>query len=133
MPEHLHFVIWLLDGSDRRGGHLAAQGAQQRAPTLGSVVGAFKTMATRSINAHRGTTGQQVWQRNYFEHIIRTEDELRRIREYIQHNPLESHHHVTDDLSEAWEADEVGGGHPAAQGAQQRAPTLPARRAAPAH
>ena len=65
----------------------------------------YKTVATRSINAHRGTTGQQVWQRNYFEHIIRTEDELRRIREYIQHNPLESHHHVSDDLSEAWAAD----------------------------
>ena len=105
MPEHLHFVIWLLDGADRRGGHLAAQGAQQRAPTLGSVVGAFKTAATRSINAHRGTIGQQVWQRNYFEHIIRTEDELRRICEYIQHNPLESHHHISDDLSEAWAAD----------------------------
>lgn len=36
----------------------------------------------------RGITGIPLWQRNYYERIIRNEDELYRIREYIQYNPL---------------------------------------------
>ena len=31
------------------------------------------------------------WQRNYYEHVIRKEDELNKIREYIQNNPLKWH------------------------------------------
>lgn len=97
MPDHLHFIIWLLEG-DRRGGHLAAQ-----TPTLGIVVGAFKTVVARSINAARETRGWRVWQRNYYEHIIRTDDELERIRDYIQSNPLVAHGHESDDLAPAWQ------------------------------
>ena len=72
---------------------------------MGNIVGAFKTVAASSINAHRGTTGQRVWQRNYFEHVIRDEDELGRVREYIHNNPLAAHNHVADDLAAAWEAE----------------------------
>ncbi len=74
------------------------------APTLGNIVGAFKTVVARSVNKHRDTAGQRVWQRNYFEHVIRDEDELGRPREYIHNNPLAAHHHVADDLGAAWEA-----------------------------
>ena len=102
MSNHVHFMIWLLDDPDRKSSPLAAQGAQPRGPALGNVVGAFKTVAARSINALRGTTGQRVWQRNYFEHVIRSEGELQRIREYIRNNPLSAHSHASDDLEEAW-------------------------------
>lgn len=105
MSDHVHFVVRLLDDADRRGSRRAAQGAQPRAPTLGNIVGAFKTVAARSINARGGTTGQRVWQRNYYERVIRNEDELRYIREYIRNNPLEAHNHESGDLSEAWITD----------------------------
>jgi REP element-mobilizing transposase RayT len=50
-------------------------------------VGAFKTVSTKRINELRGTLGIRFWQRNYWEHIIRDEQSLNRIREYIQNNP----------------------------------------------
>jgi len=43
----------------------------------------------RRINALRRTPGRPVWQRNYYERIIRDEAELKRIREYIRYNPIE--------------------------------------------
>jgi len=46
-------------------------------------------VSTRKINHLRGgTSGKPVWQRNYYEHIIRDEADLDRIRKYIQDNPI---------------------------------------------
>lgn len=44
--------------------------------------------SSKQINIIRNTPGFTVWQRNYYEHIIRNEPELNRIREYIINNPL---------------------------------------------
>lgn len=49
----------------------------------------FKSSATSRINGLRNSPGVPVWQRNYYEHIVRNEDELNRIREYIINNPLQ--------------------------------------------
>jgi hypothetical protein len=57
--------------------------------TLGNIVGAFKTSAASRINLLRGRTGMPVWQRNYYERIIRSEREAEKIREYIDLNPGE--------------------------------------------
>jgi putative transposase len=51
------------------------------------LIGAFKTVSTKRINELRGTPGAPVWQRNFFEHIIRDDNALNRIRQYIQDNP----------------------------------------------
>jgi hypothetical protein len=51
----------------------------------------FKSAATERINALRGTPSAPVWQRNYYEHIIRDEKSLNRIRQYIAENPLRWH------------------------------------------
>jgi REP element-mobilizing transposase RayT len=56
---------------------------------IGRLIGAFKTVSTKHINEYRGTTGAVVWQRNYYEHIIRDEAALNRIRAYIANNPLQ--------------------------------------------
>ena len=48
----------------------------------------FKAAATVRANELRGTPGKSIWQRNYYEHVIRSEKELNRIREYIENNPL---------------------------------------------
>jgi putative transposase len=54
---------------------------------LPEIVRAFKTFSARRINAIRQTPGIAVWQRNYYEHIIRNEADLNRIRQYIANNP----------------------------------------------
>jgi putative transposase len=61
--------------------------------SLGAIVGNFKSVTTRRINRLRGIPGTPFWQRNYWEHIIRNEHTLERIREYIENNPA----HWADD------------------------------------
>jgi REP element-mobilizing transposase RayT len=61
---------------------------QRRPRSLATFVGGFKGAAKKRINKMRGTPGAPVWQENYYEHIIRNEDELNKIREYILTNPL---------------------------------------------
>ncbi len=56
--------------------------------SLGAIVGNFKSVTARRINRSRGTPGEPVWQRNYWEHIIRSEEALQAIRRYIEENPL---------------------------------------------
>ena len=55
------------------------------------IVRAFKTFSARRINEARGAPGTAVWQRNYYERVIRDDRELNAIREYIQTNPLRWH------------------------------------------
>ena len=55
--------------------------------TIGAIVRGFKSGVTKTINEIRKTPSVPVWQRNYYEHIIRSNDELSRIREYIVNNP----------------------------------------------
>ena len=61
---------------------------------LGRLVGAFKTVSTKRINIVRGSPGEMLWQRNYYERVIRNDRELNLIREYIEGNPAK------------WETDE---------------------------
>ena len=63
------------------------------APTLGEIVGAFKSITTneyiRGVKQHDWPSFPgKLWQRNYFERVIRDENELNRIREYIIYNPV---------------------------------------------
>ena len=45
-------------------------------------------VTTKHTNEMRGVPGAKLWQRNYYEHIIRNDNELYRTREYIVNNPL---------------------------------------------
>jgi hypothetical protein len=56
---------------------------------IGRLIGAFKTVSTKRINELCGTKGKTVWQRNYYEHIIRDDESLDKIREYITNNPMQ--------------------------------------------
>jgi putative transposase len=88
MPNHFHGVIIIGDG--RGGSRTALTGTDaifgKRKP-LGRIIGAFKTVSTQRINALNGTPGAIVWQRNYYEHIIRDREDWGRVREYIATNP----------------------------------------------
>jgi hypothetical protein len=67
---------------------------------LATIIRSFKSAATKRINALRDNPGAPVWQRNYYERVIRDDRELDGIRQYIGENPLR------------WEEDE---NHPARQ------------------
>jgi len=121
MPNHFHGIIRILD--QRRGTACRAPNACQAsgfeipsrtmgtaryAPTepkceqfgrpvsgsLPTIIRSFKSSAGKYVNKVRDSLGTPVWQRNYYEHIIRNDDELQKIREYIRWNP------------ENWQSDE---------------------------
>ena len=94
MPNHFHGIIVITDASRRGGSRTAPTTPSTPQPTgnhkpLGRLIGAFKTVSTKQINEMRNTSGGKLWQRNYYEHIIRNEKSLQRIREYIVNNPLQ--------------------------------------------
>ncbi len=89
MPNHFHGILVVNN----------VRGTARRAPTMerfgrpvsGSIptiVRSFKSAVTRRINEARDTPGAIVWQRNYYEHIVRNEDDFNRIIKYIADNPL---------------------------------------------
>jgi REP element-mobilizing transposase RayT len=82
MPNHFHGIL-LING---RGGSRPAPTPTVTKP-LGGLIGAFKTVSSKHINLLRRTDGIPVWQRNYYEHIIRNEHEMDRISRYIETNP----------------------------------------------
>jgi len=91
MPNHLHGILIINDdgrgGSQCKGGSRTAPTETMNRKTLGRLIGAFKTVSSKQINLIRNTPGHPVWQRNYYEHIIRSEEEMNRIRKYIVENP----------------------------------------------
>jgi len=88
MPNHMHGIIIVGAPFMAPNGPGAVNpGAINRAPTLGEIVRSFKAVATRRIREAGGSAF--AWQRKYYEHIIRDEESLNRIREYIANNPLQ--------------------------------------------
>jgi REP element-mobilizing transposase RayT len=71
----------------KRATHRVAPTQGIRPNSLGAIIGQFKTITTKRINQFRGTMGCPVWQRNYYERVIRNENELNRIGQYIRDNP----------------------------------------------
>ena len=58
------------------------------ARTIGAIIGQYKSIVTKNINVIRNNPGGSVWQRGYFERVIRDDRELAAIREYIVNNPV---------------------------------------------
>ena len=82
MPNHIHMLIEIKE-KDRKNGSMRAS-----APTIPQIVNALKGLITKQI-------GFSIFQRNYYEHIVRNEKEYLKIQEYIKNNPLN------------WEEDEL--------------------------
>jgi len=103
MPNHLHGIVFIdrgRHGTDTKeppplpvANTCAPVGPHPK--SIGAMVAGFKSAATARINKMRNTPGAKLWQRNYWEHIIRNESELNRLREYIRYNPAQ------------WESDEL--------------------------
>ncbi len=106
MPNHVHGIIWIVDDMGNNAVPKNVRwknvGAKNFSPlpsnneyphgtsrTLGSIIRGFKTGVTKW--ARQNTDVYTVWQRNYYEHIIRTERALNAIRRYIAENPRRWH------------------------------------------
>jgi len=121
MPNHVHIIVVIDDVGSHDGtarpvgatGHDAVMktnatgdntivGATGRSPppaprgpsprSLGSFVAGFKSAVTLGINRYRDTPGQPVWQRNYYEHIIRDGRSYDMIKRYVLENPMRWEH-----------------------------------------
>jgi REP element-mobilizing transposase RayT len=91
MPNHLHGIVVInecgqsgqVDGGKRVGA--------RPTPTLGMIVGAFKSTSIHEVLAHIEENGLdmigKIWQRNYFERVIRNKRDLDNIRTCIRNNP----------------------------------------------
>ncbi len=77
MPDHVHGVLTI--APDRAPG--------PRCKRLGEVVGAFKTVSAKRINAIRGTPGRAVWHRGFHARLITNAAMADAVRQYIAHNP----------------------------------------------
>ncbi|MDI9434259.1 MAG: transposase, partial [Planctomycetota bacterium] len=87
MPNHVHGIVVIGDGRARHASPLPARPQGPGRRSVGSIVGAYKSSVCRRVNAIGGTPGAALWQRNYYEHVIRNERQLSRIRRYIEGNP----------------------------------------------
>ncbi len=88
MPNHLHSIVVITSGNDvdRK---ISTGGPHLVSGSLGAIILNYKSVSTRRLNQMRGLSGRQVWQRNYHERVIRSEEELRAIRQYIVNNPAQ--------------------------------------------
>lgn len=86
MPNHFHAILII---ESRGVSTYAPAPTNFRSPsqTVGAIVRGFKSAVTKQVNEIRNTPGLDVWQRNYYEHIIRNENERNLIRQYIIYNP----------------------------------------------
>jgi REP element-mobilizing transposase RayT len=104
MPNHFHAIVAVGQAREGWAGHAlplrddegTSQAVDARMPCGGNaslpvIIGSFKSAVTKRVNWPGSTAGAAVWQRGYFEHVVRDEESLRRIREYIRTNPLRWH------------------------------------------
>jgi len=88
MPNHIHAILVLHDPSVGAGSPRPTESTNPAFPGLGQIVGFYKYQTTKQINTLRCIAGGSFWQRNYYEHILRNEEEWGKTRDYILANPL---------------------------------------------
>lgn len=83
MPNHFHGILVILDGLPID----APRPTKAISGSIGSLVGTFKSSATKRINNKFGKYGDSIWQRGYYDRVIRNERQLNATRQYIIDNP----------------------------------------------
>lgn len=85
MPNHFHAILAL---SNKPG---------KNCTKLGSVIGSFKSLSQKAVRGTFGQNAPQLWQRGYYDHVIRNEEAYQHIAQYVQTNP------------QSWQADYFNG------------------------
>ncbi len=78
MPNHIHILLSIVK-DDGRG---------NPSPTADTVIGWLKYQVTKEINQLRGSVGDKIFQRSFFDHIVRNRDDYYEISKYIYENPI---------------------------------------------
>jgi len=84
MPNHIHGIIIITNDRFVGAGFKPAPTPKHGLP---EIIRALKTFSARKINELRNVQGEKLWQRNYWEHIIRNERSYQYIADYIVNNP----------------------------------------------
>lgn len=89
MPNHVHGIIELLGRRDtaRRVPTTTENFGKPTKNSIPTIIRSYKSAVTKAINELNNQPGDKIWQRNYYDHIIRNRQELNRIRKYIRENP----------------------------------------------
>ena len=77
MPDHIHLLLRF----DRD------IGTGNPSPTLGTVVGWYKYQVTKQINLYSNNKGERIFQRSYYDHVIRNQQDYNEVWAYIENNP----------------------------------------------
>ena len=94
MPNHIHMLIEIIDNKlDGKEGHMQCAPTVEKfgkstSNSIPTIVKLLKASSTKRINILRDAEGLPVWQRNYHENIIRTEEIYIKVSDYIRNNPL---------------------------------------------
>ena len=117
MPDHFHGIVKIIAGANSRSPVRGISGMRDnsfnreknigkkenpipkmQSRSISSLISGYKSSVTKKINQIRCMPGEKLWQRNYWEHIIRNEDEYLRMANYILNNPAK------------WQMDKLNGG-----------------------
>ncbi len=85
MPDHFHGILSISSPHQMTGHDLSLQNSL-KIKTLSQLIGAFKTTSSKLI--HQSGCENFIWQRSYYDHIVRNQVDYMRIRKYIFENPL---------------------------------------------
>ena len=75
MPDHIHILLRIDNGTGNP------------SPTLGNVIGWYKYQVTKEVNRQNYTAGEKLFQRSYYDHVIRNQQDYNAVWEYIEQNP----------------------------------------------
>lgn len=75
MPDHIHMLLQI------------DKGTGDPSPTLGNIVGWYKYQVTKRVNKGSETPGERIFQRSYYDHVIRNQQDYDEIWQYIENNP----------------------------------------------
>lgn len=90
MPNHVHILCTLKqtpNQDEKENDWETPKFKGTRARSLGAIVQNLKSITARQIHKTSGNSENPVWQRNYYEHVVRDQEDFNRIVEYIQFNP----------------------------------------------
>lgn len=74
MPDHIHILLRI-------------DGTGNPSPTMGNVVGWYKYQVTKQVNLLRNMPGEKLFQRSYYDHVIRNQQDYDEIWQYIENKP----------------------------------------------
>ena len=75
MPDHIHILLRIDNGTGNP------------SPTLGNIIGWYKYQVTKEVNRQNYTAGEKLFQRSYYDHVIRNQQDYNAVWEYIEQNP----------------------------------------------